>query len=57
LRTFYRFGINQTTPADAVSGSVFWDRAFIQFAGFTIGKTLSSSTAASAATSNTIIRA
>ena len=41
LRTFYRFGVNQTTPADAVGGSVFWDRAFIQFAGFTIGKTLS----------------
>src|ERR1700722_18407423 len=41
LRTFFRFGAQQTTPTDAVTGSVFWDRAFIQFAGFTVGKTLS----------------
>jgi hypothetical protein len=41
LRTYFRFGAQQTTPADAVTGSVFWDRAFIQFAGFTVGKTVS----------------
>jgi hypothetical protein len=41
LRTYFRFGVSQTTPADAVAGTVFWDRAFIQFAGFTVGKTLS----------------
>jgi hypothetical protein len=38
LRTYIRTGVNQTTPADGPGGSVFWDRAFIQFAGFTIGK-------------------
>jgi hypothetical protein len=43
LRSFFRFGAQQTTPTDAASNStsVFWDRAFIQFAGFTVGKTLS----------------
>ena len=41
LRTYFRFGISQTTPADPVAGATFWDRAFIQFAGFTVGKTLS----------------
>jgi len=43
LRSFFRFGAQQTTPADASNNSsvVFWDRAFIQFAGFTVGKTLS----------------
>jgi hypothetical protein len=41
LRTYFRFGIAQTTPADPVTGATFWDRAFIQFAGFTVGKTLS----------------
>jgi hypothetical protein len=41
LRTYFRFGIAQTTPADPVAGATFWDRAFIQFAGFTVGKTLS----------------
>ena len=41
LRTYFRFGASQTTPADAVGGAIFWDRAFIQFAGFTVGKTLS----------------
>jgi hypothetical protein len=43
LRTFARFGAQQTTPGDASANNttVFWDRAFIQFAGFTIGKTLS----------------
>jgi hypothetical protein len=41
LRTFFRFGVQQTTPSDPVTGATFWDRAFIQFAGFTVGKTLS----------------
>jgi hypothetical protein len=41
LRSFFRFGASQTTPADPVTGAIFWDRAFIQFAGFTIGKTVS----------------
>jgi hypothetical protein len=41
LRTYFRLGASQTTPADPVAGAVFWDRAFIQFAGFTVGKTLS----------------
>jgi hypothetical protein len=41
LRTFIRIGIQQTTPADAEGGVVYWDRAFTQFAGFTVGKTLS----------------
>src|SRR5215475_9185340 len=36
LRSYFRFGAQQTTPADtaANNGAVFWDRAFIQFAGF-----------------------
>jgi Porin subfamily len=41
LRTYFRFGISETTPSDPVTGATFWDRAFIQFAGFTVGKTLS----------------
>src|SRR5271166_1284695 len=41
LRTYFRFGASQTTPTDPVGGTIFWDRAFIQFAGFTVGKTLS----------------
>jgi hypothetical protein len=41
LRTYFRFGVQQTTPTDPVTGATFWDRAFIQFAGFTVGKTLS----------------
>jgi hypothetical protein len=41
LRTYFRFGASQTTPTDPVAGAIFWDRAFIQFAGFTVGKTLS----------------
>jgi hypothetical protein len=41
LRTYARFGVQQNEPSDPVTGSVFWDRAFIQFAGFTIGKTVS----------------
>jgi Porin subfamily len=38
LRSYFRIGVNQTTPADSTAGVVFWDRAFIQFAGFTVGK-------------------
>ncbi len=38
LRTYIRTGVNQSTPADGIGGAVFWDRAFIQFAGFTVGK-------------------
>ena len=41
LRTYIRTGIQVTTPADTEAGVVFWDRAFIQFAGFTVGKTQS----------------
>ena len=41
LRTYLRIGVQQTTPADVEGGVVFWDRAFIQFAGFTVGKTQS----------------
>src|SRR5262252_1220589 len=46
LRSYFRFGVQQTTPTDAppnggAGTSVFWDRAFIQFAGFTVGRTVS----------------
>jgi hypothetical protein len=53
LRSYFRFGVNETTPTDnpasagaASSGNLanvspFWDRAFIQFAGFTVGRTVS----------------
>jgi porin-like protein len=41
LRTYIRTGIQVTTPADTEGGVVFWDRAFMQFAGFTVGKTQS----------------
>jgi hypothetical protein len=41
LRTYFRTGIQVTTPADSEVGAVFIDRAFIQFAGFTVGKTQS----------------
>jgi Porin subfamily len=41
LRTYIRIGVQQTTPADVEGGVVFWDRAFMQFAGFTVGKTQS----------------
>ena len=41
LRTYIRTGIQVTTPADTEAGAVFWDRAFMQFAGFTVGKTQS----------------
>ena len=38
LRSYFRIGVNQTTPTDPIGGVVFWDRAFIQWAGFTVGK-------------------
>src|SRR5262249_5551937 len=42
LRTYFRIGIQVTTPADTeAAGNTFWDRAFIQFAGFTVGKAIS----------------
>jgi Porin subfamily len=41
LRTYFRTGIQVTTPGDGEGGNVFIDRAFIQFAGFTVGKTQS----------------
>src|SRR4051794_33189310 len=41
LRTYIRIGTQTTTPADTETGAVFWDRAFLQFAGFTVGKTQS----------------
>src|SRR5436190_13054558 len=41
LRTYIRIGTQITTPADTETGAVFWDRAFLQFAGFTVGKTQS----------------
>ena len=42
LRTYIRIGIQVTTPTDTeAGGAVFWDRAFMQFAGFTVGKTQS----------------
>jgi hypothetical protein len=42
LRTYIRVGVQVTTPADTeAGGAVFWDRAFMQFAGFTVGKTQS----------------
>src|SRR5262245_58831153 len=34
LRTFIRTGIQLTTPTDTEAGVVYWDRAFLQFAGF-----------------------
>ena len=44
LRTYIRFGAENTTPAQTGAGGTFsphWDRAFLQFAGFTVGKALS----------------
>jgi len=44
LRTYIRFGAEVTTPAQSGAGTTFspyWDRAFLEFAGFTVGKTLS----------------
>ena len=42
LRTYIRIGTQVTTPADTEAAAAgFWDRAFLQFAGFTVGKTQS----------------
>ena len=44
LRTYIRFGAENTTPANNGGGSTFnpfWDRAFLQFAGFTVGRSQS----------------
>src|SRR5215475_770934 len=44
LRTYIRFGAENTTPTSTGSGTTFnpfWDRAFIQFAGFTVGRSQS----------------
>jgi hypothetical protein len=41
LRSYYRVGWEQTTPGGSAAGTganAYWDRAFIQFAGFTVGK-------------------
>src|SRR5262245_8599551 len=44
LRTYIRFGAENTTPPTSGAGTTFnpfWDRAFIQFAGFTVGRSQS----------------
>ena len=44
LRTYIRFGAENTTPTSTGGGTTFnpfWDRAFIQFAGFTVGRSQS----------------
>ena len=44
LRTYIRFGAENTTPQNTGGGTTFnpfWDRAFIQFAGFTVGRSQS----------------
>jgi Porin subfamily len=44
LRTYIRFGAENTTPTNTGGGTTanpFWDRAFIQFAGFTVGRSQS----------------
>ena len=44
LRTYIRFGAENTTPLATGGGTTvtpFWDRAFIQFAGFTVGRSQS----------------
>jgi hypothetical protein len=42
LRSYYRVGWESTTPGESLGGTAagraYWDRAFIQFAGFTVGK-------------------
>jgi len=41
LRTYIRFGAENTTPKNTGGGtqfSPFWDLAFMQFAGFTVGR-------------------
>jgi hypothetical protein len=41
LRSYFRIGMEQTTPAGGQGAGPFWDRAFIQWAGFTVGKSQS----------------
>jgi Porin subfamily len=44
LRTYIRWGAENTTPLQTGGGttfSPFWDRVFLQFAGFTVGKAVS----------------
>jgi hypothetical protein len=44
LRTYMRFGASNQTPNNTGSGTAFtpyWDRAFMQFAGFTVGRSQS----------------
>ena len=41
LRTYIRFGVQVTTPVDSQAGVGFWNRAFMQFAGFTVGRSQS----------------
>jgi hypothetical protein len=44
LRTYLRFGVENNTPGGTGGGSTpsaFWDRAFLQFAGFTVGRSRS----------------
>jgi hypothetical protein len=44
LRTYGRFGAENSTPGASGAGTAFtafWDRAFMQLAGFTIGRTQS----------------
>jgi hypothetical protein len=42
LRSYYRVGWESTQPSESLAGTeagrAYWDRAFIQFAGFTVGK-------------------
>jgi hypothetical protein len=44
LRTYIRIGAENTTPANTGGGTTFspyWDRVFLQFAGFTVGRSQS----------------
>jgi hypothetical protein len=44
LRTYVRFGAQDSSPANTGSGTTFtpfWNRAFMQFAGFTVGRSQS----------------
>ena len=41
MRTYLRFGVENNTPGGTGGGSTpspYWDRAFLQFAGFTVGR-------------------
>jgi hypothetical protein len=41
LRMYYRFGVQVATPQNSPLGTspaTYWDRAFIQWAGFTVGR-------------------